>query len=152
MNTRLRSSKRRRRFDPEELRRRVFGKRKAQEENVIPMINIVFLLLLYFMIVGNLQPDYDIVPPSSTRQALPSAEVPTVSVDQDESLRYEGRPVDWEALKRELGAVAGIDKLKIYADAKVSALTVSKIMKSASEAGVMQFILVTQRRANVESH
>jgi biopolymer transport protein ExbD len=152
MNTHLRSSKRRRHFDPEELRRRVFGKRKAQEENVIPMINIVFLLLLYFMIVGNLQPDYDIVPPSSTRQALPSAEVPTVSVDQDESLRYEGRPVDWEVLKRELGAVAGIDKLKIYADAKVSALTVSKIMKSASEAGVMQFILVTQRRANVESH
>ncbi len=152
MNTHLRSSKRRRRFDPEELRRRVFGKKKAQEENVIPMINIVFLLLLYFMIVGNLQPDYDIVPPSSTRQALPSAEVPTVSVDQDESLRYEGRPVDWEALKRELGAVAGIDKLKIYADAKVSALTVSKIMKSASEAGVMQFILVTQRRSNVEAH
>ena len=150
MSGRLRSSKRRRAFDPDELRHRVFGKKKAQEENVIPMINIIFLLLLYFMIVGNLQPDYDIVPPSSTREALPSAEVPTVSVDQDESLRFEGRSVDWETLKRELGAVAGIDKLKIYADAKVSALTVSKVMKSASEAGVLKFILVTQRRANVD--
>ncbi len=48
--------------------------------------------------------------------------------------------------------MAGIDELKIYADAKVSALTVSKIMKSASEAGVLQFILVTQRRANVSSN
>ncbi len=152
MNSQLRSSKRRRKFDPDELRRRVFGKKKAQEENVIPMINIIFLLLLYFMIVGNLQPDYDIVPPASTRQALPAAEIPTVSVDRDDTLRFEGRSVDWDTLKRELGAVAGIDELKIYADAKVSALTVSKIMKSASEAGVLQFILVTQRRANVSSN
>ncbi len=107
MNSQLRSSNRRRKFDPDELRRRVFGKKKTQEENVIPMINIIFLLLLYFMIVGNLQPDYDIVPPASTRQALPAAEVPTVSVDRDDTLRFEGRPVDWDALKRELGAVAG---------------------------------------------
>jgi biopolymer transport protein ExbD len=49
-------------------------------------------------------------------------------------------------LKAELAAIAGIDKLKIYADAKVSALVVSKIMKAASEAGVLKFILITQQR------
>jgi biopolymer transport protein ExbD len=129
------------------LKDRIMGKRSSQEENVIPMINIIFLLLLYFMIIGNLQPDYNIVPPSSTRQAAPSAEVPTVAVDQDGSLRFEGRPVTWGGLESELAAIAGVDQLKIYADARVSALVVSKVMKAASDAGVRQFILVTQQRA-----
>ncbi|MGY8844791.1 MAG: ExbD/TolR family protein [Gammaproteobacteria bacterium] len=146
MSGQLRSSRRRKNTISAGLKDRIMGKRSGQEENVIPMINIIFLLLLYFMIVGNLQPDYDIVPPASTRQALPSPEVATVAVDQDGSLRFEGRPVTSVALKAELAAIAGIDKLKIYADAKVSALVVSKIMKAASEAGVLKFILITQQR------
>ena len=89
MSGQLRSSRRRKNTISSGLKDRIMGKRSGQEENVIPMINIIFLLLLYFMIVGNLQPDYDIVPPASTRQAVPSAEVPTVAVDQDGSLRFE---------------------------------------------------------------
>ena len=146
MSGQLRSSRRRKNTISAGLKDRIMGKRSGQEENVIPMINIIFLLLLYFMIVGNLQPDYDIVPPASTRQALPSPEVATVAVDQDGSLRFEGRPVTSAGLAGELASIAGIDSLKIYADAKVSALVVSKIMKAASEAGVLKFILITQQR------
>jgi len=69
-----------------------------------------------------------------------------VAVDQDGSLRFEGRPVTSAGLQGELASIAGIDSLKIYADAKVSALVVSKIMKAASEAGVLKFILITQQR------
>ena len=147
MNGQLRSSRRKKILISAGLKDRIMGKRTGQEENVIPMINIIFLLLLYFMIIGNLQPDYNIVPPASTRQAAPSAEVPTVAVDQDGSLRFEGRPVTWSTLRVELAEIAGVDQLKIYADAKVSALVVSKVMKAASEAGVLQFILITQQRA-----
>ena len=38
--------------DYQELRNRAVGNRATQQENVIPMINIIFLLLLYFMIAG----------------------------------------------------------------------------------------------------
>ena len=60
-----------RRFDYHDLRQRVLGKGSSQQENVIPMINVIFLLLLYFMIAGNLQPDYDVSPPQSTTDAEP---------------------------------------------------------------------------------
>ena len=42
--------------------------------------------------------------------------------------------------------IVGHDHVKIHADGKLSALAISKIMKSASEAGIVQFSLVTQRK------
>ena len=136
--------------DYEELRNRAVGSRATQQENVIPMINIIFLLLLYFMIAGNLQPDYDVAPPVSTSDAEPSKQIPTVSVKEDGSMRFENRPVTWDQLKVELSKVTGHERLKIHADLKVNALTLSEIMKTSSEAGVLQFVLVTQRRLESE--
>ncbi len=136
----------RRGSDYQDLRRRLVGNKATQEENVIPMINVIFLLLLYFMIAGNLQPDYDVTPPVATRDAEPSPQVPTLSVKKDGSMRLENRPVSQEQLEVELAKLSAHEKIKIHADAKVDALTVSKIMKTASQAGILQFVLVTQKR------
>ena len=113
---------------------------------MIPMINVIFLLLLYFMIAGNLQPDYNVTPPIASQEAEPSSRIPTLSVEAGGVMRLENRPVSWEELLARLAKMAGEEKLKIYADAKVDALTVSKVMKIASEAGILQFVLVTQMR------
>lgn len=137
-----------RKSDYAELRRRAVGNRTTQQENVIPMINIIFLLLLYFMIAGNLQPDYDVTPPVASNESEPPKQIPTVAVTRDGKLRFENRPVTLDNLKVELTKFTGHERLKIHADAKVDALTISQIMKTASEAGVMQFVLVTQRRGD----
>lgn len=136
----------RRGSDFQELRRRVVGNRATQEENVIPMINIVFLLLLYFMVAGNLQPDFDVTPPFASRLAEPPREIPTLSIAADGAMRFQNRPIDLGRLKSELAKLSGHEKLKIHADAQVDALTVSEVMQSAAEAGILQFVLVTQRR------
>jgi biopolymer transport protein ExbD len=145
------SAKRRRRHAAAAMRQKIVGTRETQEENVIPMINIIFLLLLYFMIVGNLQPDYSVVPPLSTQMAEPSAQIPTLSVSADGDMRFENRVVTWDQFKSEITKFTGHEKLKIHADAKVTALTVSEIMKVATEAGILQFVLVTQRRVESAS-
>jgi len=137
----------RRGSDYQDLRRKLLGNKTTQEENVIPMINVVFLLLMYFMVAGNLQPDFDVTPPFSTQMAEPPPQIPTLSVGQDGSMRFENRPTDLERLKAELSRMVGHEKLKIHADAKVEALMISKIMKTAADAGILQFVLVTQRRA-----
>ena len=138
--------RRSRRKTVEDFKRQVIGQKEPQEENVIPMINIIFLLLLYFMIVGNLSPDYNVAPPFASRQAEPPAAIPTVSVSPDGEMRFEGKSVTWENLHVEISKVTGHEKLKIHADAKSDALTVSKIMKAATEAGILQFVLVTQKK------
>ena len=140
----------RRSSDYQALRNRIVGNRATQQENVIPMINIIFLLLLYFMIAGNLQPDYNVTPPVSSNEAEPSKQIPTLSVQKDGSMRFENRDVTWEQLNIELSRITGHERLKIHADAKLDALTVSKIMKSSAEAGVLQFVLVTTRKTSVD--
>ena len=130
-----------------DLRNRIVGNRATQQENVIPMINVVFLLLLYFMIAGNLQPDYDVEPPVSSTEAEPAKGIPTLSVHKDGTMRYENQEVTWEQLKVKLSKTTGHERLKIHADAHVDALTISKIMKFSADAGVLQFVLITIRRA-----
>lgn len=142
--------RRRKSSDYQDLRNRIVGNRATQQENVIPMINIIFLLLLYFMIAGNLQPDYSVTPPVSSNKSEPSKQIPTLSVQKDGAMRFENRPVTWDELKVELSKITGHERLKIHADAKLDALTVSKIMKSSAEAGVLQFVLVTTRRIDAE--
>ncbi len=142
------SSRRRRSSGYDAMRNRLREKKTGQEENVIPMINVIFLLLLYFMIAGNLQPDYNVTPPFASQLAEPAKEIPTVSIEKSGKMRFENREIALEQLNAALSRITGHEKLKIHADAKVDALAVSKVMKTASEAGILQFVLVTQRRAD----
>ena len=121
-------------------------KRASREENVIPMINIIFLLLLYFMVVGNLSPDYNVNPPFASQEKESSSLIPTISVTKEGQLRFENVPVSWEELGTRLRSVSDLDKIKIYADAESDALTISEIMKTAANVGIVQFVLVTQKK------
>jgi biopolymer transport protein ExbD len=121
-------------------------KRASREENVIPMINIIFLLLLYFMVVGNLSPDYNVNPPFASQEKESSSLIPTISVTKEGQLRFENIPVSWEELGTRLRDVSDLDKIKIYADAESDALTISEIMKTAANVGIVQFVLVTQKK------
>ena len=135
----------RRGSDYQDLHKRLVGNKATQEENVIPMINVIFLLLMYFMIAGNLQPDYDVTPPFATQLAEPPPQIPTLSINKNGAMRFKNRPTDLENLKAQLSQASGHEKIKIHADAKVDALMVSKVMKIAAEAGILEFVLVTQR-------
>ena len=140
------AGKRRRRLDIQSLRQRVVGKKAKQEENVIPMINVIFLLLLYFMVAGSIQSDHNVAPPFSSQLAEPPPYIPLLFVSHDNKMWFENRKVNLADLKKELSSVSGYKKLKIHADASVNALSISKIMDIAAEAGILQFVLITQRR------
>jgi len=141
---------RKRRQTKNRLMEKVGGKRLSREENVIPMINIIFLLLLYFMVVGNLSPDYNVSPPFASQEAESSSLIPTVSVTKEGQLRFENIPVTWEELAKRLGSMSDHEKVKIYADAESDALTISEIMKTAANVGILQFVLVTQKKMSDE--
>lgn len=59
---------------------------------------------------------------------------------------FENRKVSFNNLKAELAIASGYRKLKIHADARVDAVSISKIMDIAADTGILQFVLITQRR------
>ena len=121
---------------------------KQREENVIPMINVIFLLLLYFMVAGNLDSDFDIDLPVSTLSTRTEANTPVVNVERNGNIWYESRKVDIASLTAELAGTPDHGKLRIQADANVDALVISDIMKAAAQAGTFRFALVTQSRVD----
>lgn len=126
-------------------RRFVKGNRK-REENVIPMINVIFLLLLYFMVAGNLDPDFDINLPVSTRNTETKSKTPVVNVERNGRIWFESRNIEISKLTTELAGTPAYEKLRIHADADVDALIISDIMNAAAQADIFHFALVTQSR------
>ena len=112
------------------------------------MINVIFLLLLYFMVAGNLDSDFAVDLPVSTLSTRAEANTPVVNVERNGKIWFESRNMDITGLAAELAGTPRHGKLRIRADANVDALVISDIMSAAVQAGIFRFALVTQSRVN----
>lgn len=110
------------------------------------MINVIFLLLLYFMVAGNLDSDFNINLPVSTRNTKTEANTPVVNVERNGRIWFEARNIEISELTTELAGTPAYEKLRIHADADVDALIISDIMNAAAQADIFRFSLVTQSR------
>lgn len=74
--------------------------RDRREDNVIPLINIVFLLLVFYLLVGQFaDPHGPQVDPPVSGSEKPLERAPVVLVlDADHSLSANGEPVAFDAL------------------------------------------------------
>lgn len=123
-------------------------KQGRREENVVPMINVIFLLLLYFMIAGNLSPDTDVpvAPPVSASESALPRHLPELAIDADGQLFLAGRALTTEALAGRL-LVDGVppEAVRIRADQAAAAGVLTAAIDALSAIGVQQLVLVTVR-------
>lgn len=114
---------------------------------IVPMINIVFLLLLYFLVAGRITeqvgPAIQLPIGSTERQPLPITL--TVHVTADDKLSINGRDTDENALRGAFAAIAGLPghNVLIRADAQASAAALHRIMVAGDAVGLASFELAT---------
>jgi biopolymer transport protein ExbD len=124
--------------------------RRVAGENVIPLINVVFLLLIFFMLAGALAaPEpFRVEPPASRSDAALENRDRTLLLSADGRLALDGAPLPRDALEP---AVAGLleqhpgARLKLKADADVTAATLIDVMDALRSAGAQRVTLVTRR-------
>ncbi|MEM9765338.1 MAG: biopolymer transporter ExbD [Pseudomonadota bacterium] len=129
----------------------IFAKRRArgdEDERILPLINIVFLLLIFFMVVGRLSAadPFEIVPPRSESAGQPPNEPLIVSIGAEGQLALNGRLMEEEALVLEVKAArAGAEEaeLRIKSDGRVSALRVVALLDRLRAAGFASVRLMT---------
>ncbi|MEQ9408334.1 MAG: biopolymer transporter ExbD [Fuerstiella sp.] len=108
-----------------------FGRKKKKDEadlDITPMIDVTFLLLIFFMVTSTMQgtPDKDI-PPAFSGDNANAAGFVEISVLAPESaasqgeIQLDGNPVSLDQLKAELlqQAALGTVKVMIYAERDV---------------------------------
>ncbi len=116
---------------------------RARQESVVPMINVVFLLLIFFMISSELAPapPFEVRPPE-TGQASGRAEA-------DDTLYVSATgEIAWRDLRGEAAMTAlsarGDRPLELRADGAVPAREVAVLLRRLAEAGVTDIRLATR--------
>lgn len=123
-------------------------------ENVIPLINIVFLLLIFFMLAGTLSPPdpFDIEPPQ-TREGRTMDEPGRglLLLSSDGSLAFEGDTLSLEELPVRVGERIeeedGFLEITLKADAGTSATQLLDVMDALRDAGAESLKLLTTPEA-----
>lgn len=115
---------------------------RRSAENIVPMINVVFLLLIFFLMTAQIAPPepFDIDPPASASDDI--AEGPIVlHVSADGSLAF--RDARGEAV---FAALSGLDRdvaLLIRADATTKARDLARLLPKLAGLGLTDVSLVT---------
>ena len=123
--------------------------RQEALEPVIPLINVVFLLLVFFMLSGEISRhgQIEVNPPQSgteTGEAVPSGLV--VQIRRDGAVILNEVPVPLAALParaRSLQAAGDGEAWLIFADGEATAGTLRQVRDHLREAGVREVRLIT---------
>ena len=128
------------------------GRRRISTHlNIAPLIDVVFLLLIFFMLSSHFvtQPGIKITLPSAVTARLHPEEDIIISITEDNNLYLNERPVTLENLLEQLEiemARAEKKTVIIKADEKIDLGLAVKVMDIAREADAERLIISTQMK------
>lgn len=123
---------------------------RRQFETLVPLINVVFLLLIFFLLAGTMQPSENIA------VALPEGALNDREKDVPTTLIVEADGFIWlgdRVMDAKLSGVmmekhlkdSNTKRVAIKADANAPADAVLELMEGLREAGVEQVTIMTER-------
>ncbi|RBW51957.1 ExbD/TolR family protein [Marinobacter sp. F3R11] len=114
------------------------------EDALLPLINLVFLLLMFFIVAGQLAddplPDLPATPPS-TEQHSPQADL---FVDADGHWRVSGETLDEQTILQRLPEPDAQNPLKIAADSSISMADLETLLRTLEQGGFEEILLLTE--------
>ncbi len=125
-----------------------FRKQEEEPDTILPLINVVFLLLIFFIMTGALHAvDYfNVNPPSSSSEIQGSLDDTVILVGSDGRIAIDNKEVDEADLQLsildKLAANAGT-VVRIKADGRADAARVVEIMELIEAVGVGRVMLLT---------
>jgi biopolymer transport protein ExbD len=122
------------------------------EERILPLINVVFLLLIFFMIAGSLSvmDPFEVEPPSSASEGAHDPDGVTILMGNDGRLALDGEPLpEAELLVRIASRLAEepLTPITLKADGAASANQLVRFTQALYEAGVEKLQLLARPEA-----
>ena len=124
-------------------------KKRARSPNLVPLINIVFLLLIFFMLTGTLKRSdiFDISPPESSTGADAEAPELVLLISKSNKLALNNQNIEFSELNTKLLNIVQefpLQEVLIKADGKATSGTLSKVINVIREAGIKRAAIVTK--------
>lgn len=122
---------------------------RSQEDSILPLINVVFLLLIFFVIAGAITRDapFDLTLPTTTRtEARTTPADKILSIAADGQMAFAGEPVEASELSETLSAWPQDKPLQIRADSGLKASKLTRLLGRLREAGITSVLLLTNHQ------
>lgn len=120
--------------------------RRSRAEPIIPMINVVFLLLIFFLLSASLAPPeaVEVTPPQADANA-PADPLTPLLISADGRLGYAGAMGEavWPAIAAREGAMP----LPVRADAALSAAVLARVLGRLAQISDAPIALIVTPRA-----
>lgn len=118
------------------------------DDRILPLINVVFLLLIFFMVVGSLSATdpFQISPPTSINGDAGDPKDVVLLIGADGRLALDGKvmePAGLQAAVTERLAVAPDQEVHVKADGGAEAVAVVAVMETLRRAGAERVRLMT---------
>ncbi len=117
---------------------------RRNAENIVPMINIVFLLLIFFLMSAQIAPPApaDIQAPASAADASPG-QIHGLYLTADGDVFYAGLSgtAAWDAL-----ATDTPDPLTVHVDSRLPAAEFARLMRRFGNLGLTRIDIITRGR------
>ncbi|MEX2409064.1 MAG: biopolymer transporter ExbD, partial [Rhodovibrionaceae bacterium] len=119
-----------------------------EEERILPLINVVFLLLIFFMLAGRLAATdpFQVAPPSSGSEGRVAERELLILLAPDGRLALDGEVMEREALRAAVAirmTAESAPRVQLKADNQVAADAVLSVMELLRESGVERLTLLT---------
>lgn len=119
------------------------------EENVLPLINVVFLLLIFFMVSGTLiqEPPFQLTPATTEHAEAQKSQSEYLAIGADGRLAWTGEEINVDQLADRLGQRADPDApLQVRADRRLDARELTELLAELRSGGVAQIQLLTENQ------
>lgn len=119
------------------------------DRRALPLMNVVFLLLAFFLIAGTLTDatPFPVTPPKAADSTRIEPERTVIHVAADGRIAVASEPIGSDGLERAMNA-RGLDattRIRLIADGKANAVQVVTLLQTLRAYGISTVELTTQR-------
>ncbi len=118
------------------------------ENNLLPLVNIIFLLLIFFMIAGVIQKQkelYDVDLGTATIDNYVEREINTLFINNDGSLVFNDNNIPFSSLEEKVSKLNKKSELMIAADKELTAGRLNKVLLILNNQSIEKIYLMTSK-------
>ena len=116
--------------------------------SMLPLVNIIFLLLIFFMIAGVIQKQkelYEVDLGKATIDKYVEKKINTIFINDDGSLILNDKPIAFGNLSKVVASIKDKSELMIAADKELSAFRLNQVLLVLAKQDIKKILIMTSK-------
>ena len=121
---------------------------KSNENSMLPLVSIIFLLLIFFMIAGVIQKQkelYEVDLGKATIDKYIEKRINTIFINDDGSIIFNDKPIAFSNLSKVVASIKDKSELMVAADKELSAFRLNQVLLVLAKQDIKKILIMTSK-------